>query len=147
MAKLTYDAGDSFADKLDKIGRSSVKMIVMAGAEQVTREMKKVVGDYHHVGKTGSMQKNVRPGNYHEDLNSGWVEVYPQGNDSRGVSNAKKAFVIDRGIGNNPTKRSRGKKQNKTGDKFITKSEKQFKAGVQKSMQDESERLIAEIFK
>ena len=82
---------------------------------------------------------NVRPGIYHEDLNSGWVEVYPQGEDSRGVSNAKKAFVINYGYGKRRTK--------KTGDKFITKSERQFKANVQKSMQTESDKLIAEIFK
>ena len=147
MAKFTYETGDGFEAGLDKLGRESIKTIVMAGAEQVTKDMKAAIGNYHHVGQTGSMQKNVRPGYYHEDLNRGWVEVYPQGEDSRGVSNAKKAFVIDRGIGANPTIRSNGKVRNKTGDKFITKNEKQFKSDVERAMQAASDGLVAGIFR
>ena len=138
MAKFTYSDGQDFDGKLDKLGRSAVKTIVMAGAEQCTKDMQNVIGAYHHV-KTGSMQQNVRPGIYHEDLNSGWVEVYPQGTDGRGIDNAMKAFVIDRGYGARRTK--------KTGDKFIKKNEKQFKTDVQRAMQDASARLIADTFK
>ena len=138
MAKFTYDAGEGFDAGLDKLGRDSVKTIVMAGAEQCRQDFQNVIGSYHHI-KTGSMQQNVRPGIYHEDLNSGWVEVYPQGTDGRGVDNAKKAFIIDRGYGARRTKR--------TGDKFITKNQKQFKADVERSMQAASDRLIADTFK
>jgi hypothetical protein len=147
VAKFTYEDGADFDGKLDKMSRGTVKTIVMAGADECTKDMQAAIGNYHHVGKTGSMQKNVRPGIYHEDLNSGWVEVYPQGTDSRGVSNAKKAFVIDRGIGANPTIRSNRKVKNKTGDKFIRKNEKQFKSDVQRAMQAASDRLIADTFK
>lgn len=138
MAKFSYDSGEGFDVGLDKLGRNAVKTIVMAGAEQCTKDMQNVIGAYHHV-KTGSMQQNVRPGIYHEDLNSGWVEVYPQGTDGRGIDNAMKAFVIDRGYGARRTK--------KTGDKFIKKNEKQFKTDVQRAMQDASARLIADTFK
>ena len=138
MAKFTYDGGEGFDGGLDKLGRESIKTIVMAGADAVTKDMQKVIGEYHHV-KTGSMKANVRPGIYHEDLNGGWVEVYPQGEDSRGVSNAKKAFVIDRGYG--------GRRTAKTGDKFIKKNEKQFKSDVARAMQDASDRLVADTFK
>lgn len=138
MAKLTYDAGEGFDRGLDKLGRDAVKTIVMAGADKCSEDMQKVIGEYHHV-RTGSMKANVRPGIYHEDLGSGWVEVYPQGSDSRGVSNAKKAFVIDRGYGARRTK--------KTGDKFITKNQKQFKADVSTAMQAASDRLVADTFK
>lgn len=138
MAKFTYDGGEGFDRGLDRLGRESVKTIVMAGAEQCTKDFQKVIGDYRHV-KTGSMKQNVRPGIYHEDLNSGWVEVYPQGTDGRGVDNAKKAFIIDRGYGARRTK--------KTGDKFIKKNEKQFKSEAFRSMQAASDRLIAELFR
>ena len=137
MAKFTYDGGEGFDRNLDKLSRDAVRTIVMAGADQCTKDLQKVIGDYHHV-KTGSMKNNVRPGIYHEDLDSGWVEVYPQGNDGRGVSNAKKAFVIDRGYG--------ARRTAKTGDKFITKNQKQFQADVNRSMQEASGRLIAETF-
>ena len=80
MAKFTYDAGEGFDANLDKLGREAIKTIVMGGAEQCTKDMQSVIGSYHHV-RTGSMKENVRPGIYHEDLNSGWVEVYPQGED------------------------------------------------------------------
>ena len=138
MAKFSYDGGEDFARNLDKLGREAVKTIVMAGADQCTKDMQNVIGAYHHV-KTGSMQQNVRPGIYHEDLNRGWVEVYPQGTDGRGVDNAMKAFVIDRGYGARRTK--------KTGDRFIRKNEKQFKSDAVRSMQAASDRLIAETFK
>ena len=138
MAKFTYEAGDGFANGLDKLSRDAIKTLVMAGADQCTKDLQNVIGSYHHV-KTGSMKQNVRPGVYHEDLNSGWVEVYPQGNDGRGVSNAKKAFVIDRGYGARRTK--------KTGDTFITKNQKQFQSDVSRAMQDASDRLVAETFR
>ena len=138
MAKFTYDGGEAFDGKLDKMGRGTIRTIVMAGADQCSKDLQNVIGAYRHV-KTGSMKDNVRPGIYHEDLNGGWVEVYPQGEDGRGVSNAKKAFVIDRGYGARRTK--------KTGDKFITKNQKQFKTDVARAMQDASDRLVADTFK
>ena len=138
MAKFTYDAGEGFDAGLDRLSRDGVKAIVMAGAEQCRQNLQNVIGSYHHI-KTGSMQQNVRPGIYHEDLNRGWVEVYPQGTDGRGVDNAKKAFIIDRGYGARRTKR--------TGDKFITKNQKQFKSDVERAMQAASDKLVAETFK
>lgn len=137
MAKFEYTVDDSFEGKLDKLDREGRKRMVMAAAEELTREMQKDIGTYHHV-RTGSMQQSVRPGIYHEDLDMCWVEVYPQGEDGRGVSNAKKAFVINYGYGKRRTK--------KTGDKFITKNKERFKAVVSLSMQNEIARLIAEIF-
>ena len=138
LARFEYSAGEDFDGKLDRLGRTAIKSIVMAGAEQCVKDMQSAIGAYRHV-KTGSMKENVRPGIYHEDLNSGWVEVYPQGEDGRGVSNAKKAFVIDRGYGSRRTK--------KTGDKFITKNKKQFQTDVARAMQAASDRLVADSFK
>ena len=138
MAKLEFTGPDELSQKLELAGRDMIKGIVMAGADACTKEMQALIGQYRHV-KTGSMQKNVRPAQYHEDLGSGWVEVYPQGNDGRGVSNAKKAFIINYGYGRRRTE--------KTGDKFITGNKKRMEQGVFTAMQAESDRRVAEINK
>ena len=143
MAKFEYSGVDEVEQKLAAMDRDMIKGIVMKGAEACTKEMQALIGQYRHV-KTGQMQKSVAPAQYHEDLGSGWVDVYPQGTDSRGVSNALKAFVNNYGIGNNPTRR---KTQNKTGDKFITKNQKRMEQGVFTAMQAESDRRIAELNK
>lgn len=138
MAKFSYSGTEEMEQRLAEMDRGMIRGIVMAGAEACTKEMQNLIGAYHHV-KTGSMQQNVRPGQYHEDMNSGWVDVYPQGSDARGVSNAKKAFVINYGYGKRRTK--------KTGDKFITGNQKRMEQGVFTAMQAESDRRIAEINK
>ena len=138
MARFEYSGGEEFEAALEKLDRDGRKNIVMAGAEVCAQDMQNAIGNAHHV-RTGSMMQNVRPGIYHDDQDSSYVEVYPQGNDSRGVDNAMKAFVINYGYGKRRTK--------KTGDKFITKNEKQFRATVERAMQDASDRMIAELFK
>lgn len=143
MAKFEFSGADEVEQTLAAMDRDMIKGIVMSGAEACTKEMQAMIGQYRHV-KTGQMQKTVAPAQYHEDLGKGWVDVYPQGTDSRGVSNALKAFVINYGIGNNPTRK---KKQNKTGDKFITKNQKRMEQGVFTAMQAESDRRIAELNK
>ena len=137
MAKLTFDGGTDFDTNLDKLGRDGIRAIVMAGAEGCAKEMSAGIRQYRHV-RTGSMAQNVRPGNYHEDPEASWCEVYPQGSDARGVSNAKKAFVINYGYGKRRTA--------KTGDKFITGNKKKYEASVAKAMQEESDRVVAQLF-
>ena len=107
-------------------------------------KLKEDISKYKHVGVTGSMQQNVRPGQYREFLGGGAMEVYPQDNDARGVSNAVKAYVINHGIGANPTKRSRKKQANKTGDKFITGNKKTTEEVVRRAMQAENDRILSE---
>ena len=138
MAKFEYTGTEALEQKLAAMDKDMIKGIVMAGAEACVKEMQALIGAYHHV-KTGSMQQNVRPGNYREDLGSGWVDVYPQGSDSRGVDNAMKAFVINY--------RTAKKTPSKTGDKFITKNKKRMEQGVFSAMQAESDRRVAELNK
>ena len=117
----------------------------MAGADACVDETQRNIDEYHHVG-TGSLRANVRSGNYHEGMGSGSVNVYPQGEDSKGVGNALKAFVIDRGIGQRPnTKRSRGRTPNKTGDRFLTKkTAKRAEDVTVRAMEAEFDRIIEE---
>ena len=108
----------------------------MAGAEACIEETKKNVQQYRHV-VTGSMMEGVAAGKYHEDIGSGWVEVYPQGEDSRGISNAKKAFVINYGYGQRKTA--------KTGDKFITGQTKTMQDVVAAAMRKKSDEIIQQL--
>ena len=137
MAKMVeYGGFDNVDATLGKLSRETIRRCVMAGAEACVDETRKNIEGYRHV-VTGSMMQGVAPGKYHEDLGSGWVDVYPQGDDGRGISNAKKAFVINYGYG--------GHKTAKTGDKFITGQINSMKEVVAKAMQAESDRIIQEV--
>lgn len=146
MARVKTSGLEIMADQLEGLERGAVKRIVMAGAEALTEETRKNIDEYHHVGATGSMRENVRAGQYREWMGGGAVDVYPQGDDSRGVSNAKKAFIIDRGIGRRPTTiRSKGTERNKTGDHFLTKkTAKKAEEVTTQAMEAEFDRIIAE---
>lgn len=136
MARCEYDGFERIDGVLTRLSRDAIREVVMAGAAACVEETKKNVQEYRHV-VTGSMMEGVQAGKYHEDLGSGWVEVYPQGDDSRGVSNAKKAFVINYGYGKRKTA--------KTGDKFITGQTKTMENIVAKAMQAKSDEIIRQL--
>ena len=136
MARCEYDGFERIDGVLTRLSRDAIREVVMAGAAACVEETKKNVQEYRHV-VTGSMMEGVQAGKYHEDLGSGWVEVYPQGDDSRGVSNAKKAFVINYGYGKRRTA--------KTGDKFITGQTKTMENIVAKAMQAKSDEIIRQL--
>ena len=136
MAKQSFSGFENVERQLTKLGRGTVKRLVGAGAKALTEYTQESTQKYHHIGKTGSMKENVRPGQYHETLDGGWQEVYPQGDDPRGVSNAMKAFVINYGYG--------GKKTAKTGDKFITGNKRKRQSAVAAAMEEENQKIINE---
>jgi hypothetical protein len=137
MARMIeYDGMERINGVLTRLSRDAIRQVVMAGAAACVQETKDNIVRYRHV-LTGQMMQNVAPGKYHEDYGSGWVEVYPQGDDSRGISNAKKAFVINYGRG--------GRRTDKTGDKFITGEKKTMQEVVSRAMQAESDRIIQEL--
>ena len=136
MAKCSYSGFEQIDGVLQTMDRNTIRRLVMAGADACVRETKDNIIHYRHV-LTGEMMQNVAPGKYHEDVGEGWVEVYPQGDDSRGISNAKKAFVINYGRG--------GRRTEKTGDKFITGNKKTMQEVVARAMQAESDRIIQEM--
>ena len=136
MAKMEYSGFEGVENQIARLDRESIKRLVTAGADALVEDIKQTIDQYHHVA-TGNMMANVRPGKIYEDLNGAYVYVYPQGEDSRGVSNAKKAFVINYGYG--------GRKTAKTGDKFITGNKKKFEVVVSEAMNKENEKIIQEI--
>lgn len=119
-------------------GRAAAKRIVAAGCNAAIKVLQTRARTYHHV-VTGSMQEHIAPGLYHEDIDACWQDVYPQEYDSRGISNATKAFVINYGYG--------GRKTDKTGDKFITGNHKPLKDAVSQAMAAEAERIKNEIMR
>lgn len=136
VARISYGGFEQIEGVLQTMDRDMIRKVVMAGADACVQATKDDVVKYRHV-VTGSMMQSVAPGKYHEDLGSGWVEVYPQGDDGRGISNAKKAFVINYGRG--------GRRTEKTGDKFITGQKKTMEEVVSRAMQAESDRIIQEM--
>ena len=136
MARCEFSGTDGMENILGQLSRETVKKCVMAGADACVEQTKTAVQQYRHV-VTGNRMNSVQPGKYHEDLGSGWVEVYPQGYDSRGISNAKKAFVINYGYG--------GRRTDRTGDKFITGNKTTMQDVVSRAMQAESDRLVQQM--
>ena len=136
MARCEYDGFERIDGVLTRLSRDAIREVVMAGAAACIEETKKNVQQYRHI-VTGSMMEGVAAGKYHEDIGSGWVEVYPQGEDSRGISNAKKAFVINYGYGKRRTE--------KTGDKFITGHTQTMQDIVTAAMRKKSDEIIQQL--
>ena len=136
MARCEYDGFERIDGVLTRLSRDAIREVVMAGAAACIEETKKNVQQYRHI-VTGSMMEGVAAGKYHEDIGGGWVEVYPQGEDSRGISNAKKAFVINYGYGKRRTA--------KTGDKFITGHTQTMQDVVAAAMRKKSDEIIQQL--
>lgn len=147
MAQVTVDGLDGLMEAMDKLGsRATTDRLLTKGAEAASDVMKDETRKYRHIGKTGDMLQKIGPAKIHYDITDSYVNVYPQGSDPRGVSNAMKAFVINYGLGKRPnTKRSHGKQKNKTGDKFITGNEELTETAVHAAMEAEMDRIADEI--
>lgn len=151
MATMKVSGFEHQEAKLNQLGAPMIKKIVMAGAGAAEKRMIEDTKTRRHV-RNGDMLESIGTNEYREFLHGGSVDVYPQGEDSRGVRNATKAYVINYGRGQRPyTKRPKGrlkpKRKNLTGDKFITGNEKKTEAAVVEAMQAESDRLIEELNK
>ena len=141
MATVRVNGFEMIDQQLNRMGRTMIRQIVEAGAKAAEKRMAENTEKRRHT-RTGDMLESIGENEYREFLGGGSVDVYPQGDDRKGVRNATKAYVINYGKGKNPTKR---KKPNKTGDKFITGDEEKAEALVYEAMQAESDRLIAEL--
>lgn len=140
MARLAVNGAELPERQLERLGRDVIRKIVEAGADAAAKHMAANTEKAGHGPPglsrraTGEMLASIGRNEYREWLGGGSVDVYPQGEDSRGVRNATKAYVLNYG-------RGRGLK----GDKFITGDESRAEEIVQEAMQAESDRLIAEL--
>ena len=137
MATVRVNGFEMIEVQLNKMGRPMIRQIVEAGAKAAAKRMADNTKKRGHV-RTGEMLESIGENEYREFLGGGSVDVYPQGDDSRGVRNATKAYVINYGRGGT-------RKRGKMGDRFITGDESGAEEAVTQAMQAESDRLIAEI--
>ena len=136
MATMRVDGFELQEKRLNSLGRDAIRKIVEAGAGAAARVMAEETRARQHV-RTGDMLDAIGMNEYREYLGGGSTEVYPQGSDRKGVRNATKAYVINYGRGG-----TRGR--SRMGDKFITGNERKTEDAVERAMQAESDRLIAE---
>ncbi len=121
----------------ENLSRDMIRRMVEAGGKVADDRMKAATRAHMHV-RTGDMLEAIKPTPYREWFGGGATEVYPQGDDRKGVRNATKAYVINYG-------RGRRKRNGKMGDKFITNDEKATEEAVRQAMEAENGRLIEEI--
>jgi hypothetical protein len=144
MAKLS-SIGEEYMEKLSnlEIGMRRVGLlrIAKAGGTKCGELMRGYIQDSHHV-KSGDMLNSVGMTNAEETFGGVSINIYPMGTDSRGVKNAMKAFVVNHGIGGNPTRKG---KRNKTGDKFITGNERHTDGVVTEAMKAEASAFFNEV--
>ena len=140
MARMTVNDTDfdtSAITRMRENARDNIRQIVMAGATAAEQRMADNITQRRHV-RTGDMLKAVGNNGYREGYMYGATDVYPQGDDRKGIRNADKAFIINYGRGG---VRKQGAKM---GDRFITGDEKRAGEVVHQAMQAESDRILAD---
>ena len=116
------------------------KKVVWAGAKVVEKEMRDYINAHHRV--SGEMADSVSQGEVHEDVDSVWVEVYPQGSDSRGVVNEMKNKIINQGYYNTFSGRSQRKK-----DPYVRNMRKRIEPRVLAVMEQQFTMCMEELNK
>lgn len=146
MATVRVNGFEMIESQLNRMGRPMIRQIVEAGAQAAEKRMEENTKAKRHV-RNSDMLESIGENEYREFLGGGSVDVYPLGDDRKGVRNATKAYVINYGKGRRPYTRrpKRNPRRNLTGDKFITGDEAKTEQAVVEAMRAESDRLIAEI--
>ena len=142
MAQFIID--DFHEDALSKLTpevcREIRRKVVWAGAKVLEKEDRLYVEAHHIV--SGSLAKSYAQGEIHEDIDSTWVEVGPQGQDSRGVMNEMKQQIINTGYYNVFTGR-----KFKAVDPYIRKTRERLAPRIMSVMQKQFELCMEEINK
>ena len=132
MAQFVIE--DFHKDALDALDPMTVrniqKKVVWAGARVVEKEMGNYIESHHHI--SGDLARSVTQGPIHEDVESTWVEVWPQGVDSRGVYNEMKHKIINTGYYNVFTGKSF-----RTKDPYVRKLRKQIEPRIRAVMEQQ----------
>lgn len=133
MARFIIE--DFHKDALDALTPGLMREVrrkcLWAGAKVAEKEMRKVIDDSHHI--SGDMGRSVSQGPMVEDVDGAWVEVYPQGYDSRGVSNEMKNKLINN-----------GSRRNKK-DPYVRKMRKMLEPRIRAVMEYQFELCMKEI--
>lgn len=140
MARGTVFGIDDLDAQLQRMSRGQIQRIVDAGTQAAIDRMRANTQKARHAppGKsgraTGAMLGSIEGTEFKEYFGGGSREVYPQGDDSHGVRNATKAYVLNYGRG-----------RALRGDRFITGDEDAAEEAVRQAMQAEADRIAEEI--
>lgn len=101
MAQFSTDGIDSIAEEMAWMGEAAGEVadeMLLAGAEEVKRAWKETA-ERHGYRETGDMIESIRadkaPKSDANDVRR--INVYPRGEDRKGVRNAEKAFLLHYG--------------------------------------------------
>ena len=94
MAKMRVSGAE--LELKENLSRDMIRRMVEAGGKVADDRMKAATRAHMHV-RTGDMLEVIKPTPYREWFGGGATEVYPQGDDRKGVRNATKAYVINYG--------------------------------------------------
>lgn len=128
-----------------RLSEKEVEAILQAGGAEYVKTWKKMTAERHT--RTGQMRDAVGMTAMKVTAKDGaHILVYPMGNDSRGVSNMKKAIVAHAGRkrkkGAAAQKRKVKKGTRKSGDFFITIAETMAKESSEEAMQRKFDEII-----
>lgn len=131
---IVEDVGRSVLDALDiETNRRIRREMVTNGAKVLVKEMQETIQERHHI-RSGGMKQGVAAGTVYEDIDGTSIDVWPQGEDRRGVSNEMKAKIINYGFYHVAS----GKRQKKTdyflNDKFRKKCAPRIVAVMQATL-------------
>ena len=98
MAKWIVDSSEmTTLEKLDDTTQRRIRREMVENAAKVlVKEMQASIEGNHHVINR-YMKDAVAPGPVYEDIDGTSIEVWPQGDDPRGVSNEMKLKIIEYG--------------------------------------------------
>ena len=104
MARMDTSGLDELISEMQRMGQDTgpvAEEMVEAAVEIIKQSWINAANEHGHV-ETGDMIGSI---GYGRPVNAGnliYCDVYPQGNDSKGVSNAAKAFILHYGKHNMP---------------------------------------------
>lgn len=131
---IVEDTARTALEKLDDATQRRIRReMVENGAKVLQKEMQNEIEARHHVVH-GYMRGSVAAGPVYEDVDGTSVEVYPQGNDPRGVSNEMKLQIITKGYYSVFTGKSLRKKDNFLNAQFRKKCEPRIVAVMQATL-------------
>lgn len=147
MAKMQSFGLDAVAVQLKELGQQTgpvAQRMLEAGAGELKALWRKEISTRGHVD-TGDMLESVDATEPKKSADGLMIEVYPQGNDRKGVSNAEKAYLLHYGWKGRATRKkadgTRGKNAKK-GDHFVDAIEKAAPDLVQAAMEKALDRAL-----
>ena len=129
MAKVNTMGLEQTAGQLERLGRVGIRQIVEKGTATAMTMMRAQTMAHHK--RTGALMDSITASKLYESLNSASQFVDFEGDHGKGITNRDLAWLLD----NDPHK----------GDRFISSDEKAIEKAVTDAMQEESDRLLAEI--